>query len=409
METYTRSEQTQSFPQDGEVQNGNTVNHQNFPPTRGVGDLNRFQGRLLPYTNTGTFQEISEISCRRSDIPVQSPALWSVHSTHGVHCSSKGGEIDGHTQGYKNPPVPRRLIGEGHIPPGLSPAHSISSESMPRTRLAGECREIRTGTQTSLRFCRLPVRSQVRSDPTDTGPVAEPSREDTITSPTTGLSGLTVHVLDRFTNSHRKTSSSRPTTYEAHTVASRKQLENTRVTGKGHSITEVPASTLTVVAGGKQCALRSTITPNKTCSANIYRRIKRRVGRSLKRTHCKRVLVSARKQAAHKLSGTKSSLPSLKRVPRPLFKPDSTGGNRQHHSSVIHKQGRRHEVGSTLCPTVENLDLVYQQTSNPKSLTHSRPDECGSRQTIQARPDHPEWSLLPEVFRQHAADGTCLK
>ena len=42
--------------------------------------------------------------------------------------------------------------------------------------------------------------------------------------------------------------------------------------------------------------------------------IKRRVGRSLKRMHCKRVLVSDRKQTAHKLSGTKSSLPSLKRV-----------------------------------------------------------------------------------------------
>ena len=76
------------------------------PPTRGVGYLNRFQRHLLPYTNTGTVQEISEISCAGSDIPVQSTAFRSVHSTHGVHCSSKGVETDGHTQGYKNPPVP---------------------------------------------------------------------------------------------------------------------------------------------------------------------------------------------------------------------------------------------------------------------------------------------------------------
>ena len=45
-----------------------------------------------------------------------------------------------------------------------------------------------------------------------------------------------------------------------------------------------PVPTLKVVAGGKQCASRSTITPSKTCSADIYRRIKRRVGCSLKRT-----------------------------------------------------------------------------------------------------------------------------
>ena len=42
-----------------------------------------------------------------SDVPIQSTAFWSVHSTHGVHCVSKGGETDGHTQGYKNPPIPR--------------------------------------------------------------------------------------------------------------------------------------------------------------------------------------------------------------------------------------------------------------------------------------------------------------
>ena len=103
-----------------------------------MGYLNRFQGRLLPYTNTGTVQEISEISCPRSDIPIQNTALWSVHSTLGVHCDSKRGETDGHTQGYKNPPVPRRLVGESHIPPGLSPAYSKISGNMSKIRLAGE-------------------------------------------------------------------------------------------------------------------------------------------------------------------------------------------------------------------------------------------------------------------------------
>ena len=48
-----------------------------------------FQGCLLPYTNTGTVQEISEISCPGSDIPIQSSAFRSVHSTLGVHCNNK--------------------------------------------------------------------------------------------------------------------------------------------------------------------------------------------------------------------------------------------------------------------------------------------------------------------------------
>ena len=112
-------------------------------------------------------QEIPEISCPGSDIPIQSSTFWSVHSTLGVHCGGKGGETDGHAQGYKNPPVPRRLVGESHIPPGLSPAYSRSGRNMSKTGLAGEFGQIRTGAKTDLRFCRLPVRPQVRSGPTD--------------------------------------------------------------------------------------------------------------------------------------------------------------------------------------------------------------------------------------------------
>ena len=100
-----------------------------------MGYLNRFQGRLLPHSNTGTVQEISQISCTGSDIPVQGTAI------RFVHCSSKGGETDGHTQGYNDPPVPRRLVGESLIPPGLSPPYTGSSENVSTTGLDGELRK----------------------------------------------------------------------------------------------------------------------------------------------------------------------------------------------------------------------------------------------------------------------------
>ena len=47
-----------------------------------------------------------------SNQPVQTTTLWPGHSIHGVHGSGKGGQIDGTTQGYKDPPVPRQLIGQ---------------------------------------------------------------------------------------------------------------------------------------------------------------------------------------------------------------------------------------------------------------------------------------------------------
>ena len=141
-------------------------------------------------------------------------------------------------------------------------------------------------------------------------------------------------------------------------------------------------------AGGKQCSSRSTITPSKTCSANLYRRIKRRVGRSLKRAHCKGNLVSSRKQVSLKSPGTKSGISGLKRVPRPLFKQHSPGSHRQHTSGCLYQQRRRDEVRLPVCPTVENSVLVHQETANPQGTSHPRPAERDSRQAIQTWPDH---------------------
>ena len=253
MEAHIRPKQAKSLSQGREIQNGDTRNHQDIPPTRGVGHLNRFQGRLLPYPNTGIVQEISKISCPGSDIPIQSTAFRSVHSTLGVHCSSKEGDTDGHTQGYKNPPVPRRLVGESQVPPSLSPAYQGPGENVSRPRLAGKFREIRTRIQAGFQLCRLPVQPQVRSGPTQTGPVADPASKNTDTSIPAGLSSLTIHVLDRSANSHRKASSPRSTAYETHTMSSQKQLESTRITRKGHSNTQIFPAPSTMV-GGEQCA-----------------------------------------------------------------------------------------------------------------------------------------------------------
>ena len=81
------------------------------------------------------------------------------------------------------------------------------------------------------------------------------------------------------------------------------------------------------------------------------------------------------------------------RVSGPLLKQDSSDSHRQHHSGVIYKQAGRHEVGPTLSPVMENLDLVYQETSNSQSPTHSRQAERG----IQTRSDHPNRVVSPAV------------
>ena len=82
--------------------------------------------------------------------------------------------------------------------------------------------------------------------------------------------------------------------------------------GNDHPHSKITSPTSRMVAGGKQCYHRSTITPSKTCSANLYRRIKRRVGRSLEREHGKGKLVTSRKQTAHNYLELKAVLLALK-------------------------------------------------------------------------------------------------
>ena len=61
METDIRPQPSEPISQSREIQDGNTGNHQNLPPTGGMGYVGGLQGCLFPYTDTGTVQEIPQI------------------------------------------------------------------------------------------------------------------------------------------------------------------------------------------------------------------------------------------------------------------------------------------------------------------------------------------------------------
>ena len=388
MEANPRFEQSELFPQDRKIQNGDPGNHQNLPPTGRMGNLHRLQGHLFPHSNTGTVQEMPKISRPDADLSIQSSPFRLIHSSDGIHCHSQGGEIDGHSKGYKDPPVPRRLVGESHIPPGMSPTYPNLTGDVPGPRLVGEHRKVGVRPKANLQFRRLPVRPPVRSGQTDTGQMAKFTNQDTGTSFHPSLFGERVHVSDRPTNGHRKTSPFGQVTHEAHSMAPQKPLENSGIIREEDSCTQIFAPSSTMVAKGKQCPYWPTITPNTTRSTSLYRRVKRRLGRSLKRIHRQRHLVPTGKQVTHKLSGAQGSPTSLKGVSRFVRGKNGSDSNRQYHSSSLHKQRGRYEVRPTLCPPMEDINLVYQQAGYTPGTTHSRQAECGGRQTIQTGPNH---------------------
>ena len=81
-----------------------------------MGDVHRFQGRLLPHTHTKPTKEISENLSSGQKLSVQSTTIWPVHSSLAVHCSDQRGQTHGFAEGYKDPTVPTS-VGPGHVQP----------------------------------------------------------------------------------------------------------------------------------------------------------------------------------------------------------------------------------------------------------------------------------------------------
>ena len=133
-------------------------------------------------------------------------------------------------------------------------------------------------------------------------------------------------------------------------------------------------------------------------------------GRSLKRSHCKGNLVPPRKQATHKLPGTKGSLCGPKEV-QDLCENNIVLIATDNTTVVAYiNKGGGDEIGPSVCLSVENPDLVYQQTGYSQSPTHSRLAECGSRQAIQAKPDNSNSGpSFQRSSRQYATGGTSLR
>ena len=211
--------------------------NKNLPTARGVVHLHRLQGRILPYTNSQLVQEVHAFSHPGSVLPFQSPTLWSVHSTHGITVVAKEVKLMALQRGIR--------------------IHQYLDDWLVRATSYQTCLQ---HTQTLVALCRelgwLVNKEKSELDPKQVfnfigyqfdlreGKVRPTSERwqtltDKILSILSGVPGLTVHVPHRTSNSHRKTSSPRSTSYETHTVPLEKQLESTRITRKGDTRSQV--------------------------------------------------------------------------------------------------------------------------------------------------------------------------
>ena len=313
----------------------------------------------------------------------------------GVHWCGQRGQVNGSVTGYKNPPVPRRLVDSSPYQRILPPGNPVPPSPLPGVGLDGKHAKVRTGTPTSLRLRRLPVRPTQRSSQAYSKPLGSPSTKNNSAFTEQILPSENFHVSYRSSHCDRKTGAPRQTAHETYSVAPQEALESPRISGKGDPNSEVSPSVPAVVDPRGKCPKGSALTPPATRSSNLYRRLKRRLGCSLRRLHSKRYLVSARKQVAHKLLRTKSRVVSTKKIPTFSARKGRPDCHRQHYGCSIHQQGRRYEVRLTLCPSLAAPMLVQPQSNSTEGQTHSWPSECNCRQIVSPKAGHSDGVVPP--------------
>ena len=377
------------------IQNGDSRDNPDLSTTRGVGDIARLQRRLLPHSNSLHIPKIPQVPLSEPVVPVSGTSLWPVNSSHGVHWCGQRGQINGSVTGYKNPPVPRRLVDSSPYQRILPPGNPVPPSPLPGVGLDGKHAKVRTGTPTSLRLRRLPVRPTQRSSQAYSKPLGSPSTKNNSAFTEQILPSENFHVSYRSSHCDRKTGAPRQTAHETYSVAPQEALESPRISGKGDPNSKVSPSVPAVVDPRGKCPKGSALTPPATRSSNLYRRLKRRLGCSLRRLHSKRYLVSARKQVAHKLLRTKSRVVSTKKITTFSARKGRPDCHRQHYGCSIHQQGRRYEVRLTLCPSLAAPMLVQPQSNSTEGQTHSRPSECNCRQIVSPKAGHSDGVVPP--------------
>ena len=141
-------------------------------------------------------------------------------------------------------------------------------------------------------------------------------------------------------------------------------------------------STPGLVVRREQCTQGSALAPPATHPTYIYRRLKRRLGRTLRGIHSKRRLDGTRKPPPHQFLGSSSGSQEFRAAVQGTDCPHSNG---QHNCSLLHQQGGRYEIRLSLCPALETPILVSSQEDNSVGKTHPRSLECHSGQTIQTQ------------------------
>ena len=408
METRDRPQLPKPISNGLKIQDGNPRINPHIAQTRGMGHIDRSLRHIPTHSHSPPIKKVPQVPPQGNLVSVHQPALWSGHGPSGLHLASEGSKAPSSKAGHSSTSVPRRLADQGLFPGRSSETHRQASLPDTKPRVYSKPPEVRTQTPAEVRLHRPPFfvgprscqthKRQMEQDPN----FIQQNFQEICPQCTNS------YVHHWITGVHRENSKIGQDTHETFPMAPQDPLEIPNASEFSNSLDSENETTRNMVAKPPKCSKWRILTPERSRHSNLYRRIKRRLGRALKSRLRRRHMVSGRKTTTYKCIGTKSSDPSSSTFLTTMQQETAVSSIRQHHGSSPHKQTGGNPLTRTLCPHVEASHMVQQKPDNPQGKARPRLSRCNYGQPFQEKPNttHRVVSGTPDFQEDFSTLGT---
>ena len=402
LEANIKSQTAQPFYQAEEVPHGILINNLKVTDKGKLGDVDRSQRRLSPYTNTPISIQMASLYDQQASVRIQEPSFRTINSTKSVYSRSQGSRSMPTSQGHPNIHVPGRLANIRPYSEGNSQHNSNSNEDSFRAGVYHQHREIMSHPKPDTILSRSKNRSPFRirrpitgENPETDSECQNPSIEGVSTSIGVASGTRAYGKHGGACSTMSATNESRPTSFH-----SQAQCHSSLITSPDPSHKGGEGRT-NLVELNPQLSSRSSLSSTTTPTGRNNGRIQDRMGRIYSRTVSKRNMDCGGITGPHQFTGAMGCQEYTDRSRTVYSSSESVGEIRQFHSGFIHKQTRRNKIRGTVYGNKEADLMVPEHRDQVISSAHTGDGEYVSGQPLSGS--------LPEsngmVFNEDSISG----
>ena len=398
VEASHRLKQAQHFSTRRKFQNGNSRVHQDFPDSRGVGIVDRSVGRLPTHPHPPKLKEIPKVLLQGSGVPVHLPPVRAGHSPSGLYNDRKGSETNGPLKRTQNSPIPGQLADQVPVSEGSPSEHTGSGRPNSVLGVDNKPGKIRTETYSGVFVRGLRIPPRFSPCKTHSREMAQTSGFDPTPQVKTCFDCKMFDVSNWVASLNGENGPGGTASHEALSVSSQGALEIFSVTGQPPPLDRSHCIPPRLVARSLKRDERCRPSSQRPQYPTLYRRLKRRLGRSLRPKFYKGSVRSGKK-ATHKCPRIEGGLPGPSRLQGPVPESNSISGDGQLNSGILHQQTRRNKEMCALLWKIMTWCHHYHITLKARHIPgclNVMADLLSRSNQVQST----EWSLHPQVFKQ---------